>query len=136
MTSLDLTRGHFWDYGENRPLVGMIPLFGDIFLKAPIKLDKFKIVPYGIVGFGIIFWDFDESSLLETNGISVSIDPGFGMKFGGGIDFFVTENIAIFGEGSFIWSDADATAAAKGTVAAATIDTDTWLIGGGIKYVF
>ncbi len=102
----------------------------------PIKIDQYKIVPYGVVGFGIIFWDFDESSLLKTNGITVSMDPAFGMKFGGGVDFFVTENLAIFREGSFIWSDADATVAGRGAVASATVDTDTWLIGGGIKYVF
>jgi len=120
------------DYGN----LNMIPLFGDIFVKLPFKVEGFKVVPYGVVGAGVLFWDFEESSLVRDSGVTISIDPAFGLKFGGGIDFFVTKNIAIFGEASFIWSDADATASAGGSVASATLDTDLWLLGGGVKYVF
>ena len=51
-------------------------------------------------------------------------------------DFFFTENVAIFGEVSYLYSDATAKASAFGSYAEAKLDTDIWLFGGGIKYVF
>src|SRR3989338_6804453 len=52
------------DYGK----LTMVPLIGDIFLKAPIKEGQYKIVPYGVVGIGIIFWDFEESTIVKNAG--------------------------------------------------------------------
>ncbi|MBU0768511.1 MAG: porin family protein [Proteobacteria bacterium] len=114
-----------------------IPVLGDIYLKLPFELtDEFKVVPYGVAGFGMMFWDYEESSLLKDNGISVDVDPSFAMRFGGGVDFFITENFAIFGEVSYLYSDARVKASAFGAQAEATMDTDAWIFGGGVKFVF
>ena len=44
--------------------------------------------------------------------------------------------LMVRGEGSYIWSDSDASASAGGTVASATLNTSAWMAGGGVKYVF
>jgi len=119
-------------YGDVRA----VPLLADFYLRYPIDAGENTLIPYAIGGVGIIFWDYDESSLLELFGISVDMDTELGLKLGGGCDFLISENFALNLEGSYLWSDANATVAAAGTVAAAEIDTDSWLITGGVKFYF
>lgn len=120
------------DFGD----VSAIPLLADVYLRYPIELGESKIVPYGVGGVGVIFWDYEESSLLKNNGITVNMDPELGLKLGGGVDYFFTKNFAINAEASYIWSDADMSVTAFGSQAAATIDTDAWVVCGGLKYYF
>lgn len=120
------------DYGDIRA----VPILADIYVRTPLEVGGKKLVPYAIGGIGVILWDYEESSLLTSNGISVSMDPELGVKLGGGADYFLTNNLAINFEGSYIWSDADVSVTAFGANAAATIDTDAWILNGGIKYYF
>jgi outer membrane protein W len=120
------------DYGD----VNAVPLFADLYLRYPLEIDINTFVPYVIGATGVVFWDYDESSLLTNNGISVNMDAKLGLKVGAGIDFFVDNNFAINIEGDYVWSDADVSIAAVGTVAAATVDTDYWIVNGGLKYYF
>jgi len=120
------------DYGD----VQAIPLLVDVYLRYPIEMAENQVVPYMIGGIGVIFWDYEESSLLSSNGITVDMDSELGIKVGAGVDYFITENLAINVEGSYVWSDADMTVAAFGSYASATIDTDFVSVNGGLKYYF
>jgi len=120
------------DYGE----LSAVPLFGDVYLRYPTEVDNHLFVPYIVGGIGVIFWEYDESTLLENNNITVDIDPALGLKFGGGLEYFATDNVSITFETAYTWSDADASVSAFGSTASATIETDYWSINGGMKYYF
>jgi len=120
------------DYGDVRA----IPLLADVYLRYPIEAGNRMFVPYIIGGVGIIFWEYDESSLLANNGVSVDMDTELGIKAGCGFEYFISDNVALNLEGSYLWSDANMSVAAFGTYAAAEIDTDAWIVNGGFKYYF
>lgn len=121
------------DYGD----MSIVPLFADLYLRAPIELAENMLVPYVVGGIGVIFWDFDESSYLEDQEGTIDMDAELGYKLGGGFDYYLTDNFAINVEGSYVWSDADATAInADGDVLEGTFDTDYCMVTGGFKYQF
>ncbi len=114
-----------------------VPLLGDIIVKVPIEMDKFTLTPYGLVGIGVLFPDFAESDIVKNAGLSLETDTAFAMKFGGGIDFYVTKNIALNFEASYLMAEIDAKANWNGqTYATDTLKADSWLIGGGLKVRF
>lgn len=108
-----------------------VPIFGDIILRVPMEC---QVQPYGIVGLGAIVWNVDHN----ISNVDVEIDTAFAAKFGGGIDWFVNDNWIINFEASFVTSDADATVRNTVTGASATAqgETDYWMVGGGLKYLF
>ena len=128
------------DFEESSVKLGTlrgVPLLGDIIAKLPIEMDKFTLTPYGIVGIGVLFSDFAESDVVKNAGISLETKTAFAMKFGGGIDLYVTKNIALNFEASYLMADIDASANWRGqTYATDTLTADSWLIGGGVKVRF
>ena len=54
----------------------------------------------------------------------------------GGADYYVTDTVAFFAEGGYIWSDYDANIRAGGAVVAANVDTDAAYVVGGVKLGF
>lgn len=120
------------DYGD----VQAVPLLANLYLRYPLELGGRTFVPYLLGGIGVIFWDYEEGALLKSYGITVDMDPKLGVKAGGGFDYFLTENFALSLEGAYVWSDADMSVVAFGAYAATTIDTDFWILSGGLKYYF
>ena len=120
------------DYGD----VSVVPLLATLIVKNPIELDECAVVPYGILGLGVCFWDYDESSALTNAGISVDMDSEFALKLGAGLDYYFTENVALNLEGSFMWSDTTGHVDAFGTHAQVDLDGDMWMLGGGLKCRF
>lgn len=120
------------DYGDIRA----IPLLADVYLRYPTELGAQTVIPYAIGGIGVVFWEYDESSLLEANSVVVDMDNSLGIKIGGGVDYFISESLALNLEGSYLWSDADASIAAFGTYTEATVDTDSFILTLGFKYYF
>ena len=118
------------DYGD----ITSIPLLGTLVIKNPMPFQDTTVVPYGIFGLGVIFYDFDESSALSNNNISVEDDSGLGIKAGVGLDYYLTENAAINLEISYLWADRNFSVPTRGTVTAADFDADAWLFGGGLKF--
>lgn len=111
-----------------------VPILGVIILKYPIEATDDRLVPFAVVGAGVVLWSFDESSLLDVNGISVTGDESFAFKVGGGFDYYLTDNMAVFFEGSYMWSEYDVSISAGGAVVGTTLDTDAMFIGGGLKF--
>lgn len=120
------------DYGDVRA----IPLLANLFLRLPLEATENKLVPYAVGSIGVIIWDYEESSLLTDNGISVEGDTSFAARIGGGADFYIADNIAIFAEGGYMWSEYEAEVSAGGSVIAGTVDTDAAYAVGGIKIGF
>jgi opacity protein-like surface antigen len=109
----------------------MVPLFGDIILRVPMEN---QVQPYAIFGLGAIFWD----ASTDVANVEVDVDTAFAAKFGAGLDWFINENWIANFEFSYVTSDAEGTA--RNTVTGASIsaegETDYWMVGGGIKYLF
>ena len=82
-----------------------IPLLANLFLRLPLEATGNKLVPYAVGSIGVIIWDYEESSLLTDNGISIDGDTSFAARIGGGADFYIADNIAIFAEGGYMWSE-------------------------------
>ncbi len=119
-------------YGDIRAF----PLLADVVLKYPIPATENTVVPYAIAGVGVVFWDYDEDDILTRNGITVDSDTTFAARLGGGIDYFVNDQWAVFVEGSYLFSEYEADIKAAGLVIAGTVDTDAAFVTGGIKYRF
>lgn len=116
---------------DNAADVDMVPLLVDFIVRQPAQADQPQVF-YGVLGLGALFFSADSN----IAGVNVDIDDAFGVKLGGGVDWFVNENWALNFEASYIFSDASASASAGPIAASGDVDTDYWQIGGGIKYVF
>ncbi len=107
------------------------PVFGDIILRVPTQSEA---KPYAVVGLGAIFWDV--SSNLAN--VTFDIETSFAAKFGAGVDWFMNDHWALNLEASYVASSADATATNTTTGASLSTsgDTNYWMVGGGLKYLF
>ena len=110
-----------------------IPLFGDLIVRFP---NQSSVEPYGVLALGAIFWNFDESSLVKSAGVTASVDTGFAAKLAGGVDWFMNDHWAVNVEGGYIFSNATATVSGGGASISDKSDMDHWVVGGGLKYVF
>lgn len=96
-----------------------------------------QVVPYGKVGAGVIFFNFDESSLLNTLNIDIDVDDAFAIKIAGGFDWFLNDNTAVNFEIGYLFSEADISGSLAGTsLGNDKINTDHLIIGGGLKFIF
>ncbi len=101
------------------------------------NLENQAFVPYGVVGLGLIFWNYDESDQLDAAHVNVNADTSFAGKVGGGVDWFVNNNWIANFEGSYYMNDANVELELNGvTIAQDDVNTSFWLVGGGAKYVF
>lgn len=115
-----------------------VPLLGEIILRVPVAEEQ-QIQPYGVLGLGIAFFDFDESATVRASNVEVEVDDAFAVKVGGGVDWFADEHWIVNLEVSYIFADTDVSARNTVTGASASIsnvDADNWFVGGGLKYRF
>lgn len=136
----------FMEYDVNEDITGLdinlgevsgVPLLGIVILKYPIPATDDKLVPYILGGVGVTFWEFDTSSVLATAlpGTSVDDDVAFTWKAGVGADYYITESVAMFVEGSWFSSEYDADVTAPGLGAGSfDVDIEGFIVGGGLKF--
>ncbi|MEE8549631.1 MAG: porin family protein [Gemmatimonadota bacterium] len=79
-----------------------------------------RIQPYALVGIGVMHVEVD-----DTVGLGISeTEAGFAARFGGGLDFYITENIAVSVGVDYLLPTGDVE------------DLDYVSFGGGIQYRF
>ena len=131
----DVTSGGITIFG---PDTSEFSVFGDFILRVPTGSNP--IVPYGVVGLGVIFWNIDDAATNAGVTVATDVDTAFGVKVGGGVDWFVNDHWIVNFNGAYVFNDADATLTATGGGATAsvsdTLDLDYWTVGGGLKYLF
>lgn len=106
-----------------------IPVLVDaIFRMAP--LSDLPLVPYGVLGAGVIIFDYDRDDVSLSN-LDDDIDASFTVKAGGGVDWFLNEHWIVNFEAAYYFTEEDVelTNTTRG-------DLDFWTVGGGVKYVF
>jgi len=113
-----------------------VPVFGILQARYPFAAGGTNATVYGTFGLGGIFWDYNESDLLNRNSINVDVENSLAVKLGLGVDLFINRNWVVSAEGSYVFSNSKTTISAPGLVAAEDVDTDYWTIGGGAKYYF
>ncbi len=114
------------------------PVLGDVIVKVPLGMGEYTVVPYGVAGFGVLFFDVQESGSVVD---AINTDTPFLMKFGGGIDFYLVANkdftVALNGEASYHVADVKITGRANGaTFNSEQIDVNRSYFGGGLKIRF
>ena len=81
--------------------IEFIPLYFILIGKYPLEFTDYTLVPYVLGGVGIVFWDSDASQ----PGVTDDEGEDYAFKLGGGADYYVTDNTAVFIEGGFqSWS--------------------------------
>lgn len=90
-------------------------------------------------GVGYYLNDFKLSSAFTTlsPGLRLDADDSFGFHINGGVEFFITDNVALGGDLKYIWNDSDFTAFEPGfPPETVNIDLDAFSAGISIKYFF
>jgi outer membrane protein W len=111
-----------------------IPLLVDFYFRWYRREEPY--VPYGVVGLGVMFHRFDENEDLAGRGIDIDDESGFGARLGLGLDWFVNDSWIVNVETSYFFSSTDLDSDSTSSVIAEGPDTDYWLVGGGVKYLF
>lgn len=122
--------------GEDWGDANSVPLLANIVLRMPLEATENRVVPYVVGGIGVMFWNFDESNLLKNAGISVDSEASFAAQIGAGVDFYLSDRIAVFGEATYLFSEVDTTISGSGLTGTLEGDTDAILLGVGAKMRF
>ena len=92
-----------------------------------------------IFTFGYFFNDFDQNDpvieFIYGAGADVDVDDSFGFHVGGGVEVFVTENVALNLDLKYIWTKVEADVNIAG-FKDEDIDMDSFVVGLGIKFYF
>jgi hypothetical protein len=113
-----------------------IPLIAGIQYRFPYMVGNSRAAFYGLLGAGIILYEFDESQVVLDATSTIEADDAFAFKVGAGWDIFFPdyENIALNIEASWILTTEDVVLTHKGLVGSTDEDTHYFLVGGGIRY--
>jgi len=98
-----------------------------------------KVSPYLLFGIGYFFNDFDQNDpvveFIYGAGADIDVDDSFGFHVGGGVEVFVTENVALNLDLKYIWTKVEADVNIPG-FKDEDIDMDSFVAGLGIKFYF
>jgi len=112
-----------------------VPFFATVQWRHPFIVRDRKATLYLVSGLGAISWRFDESDGVRRLNEQIEAGTAFGAKGAVGVDFFLGEKWAINVEWSFVNSTTKVEFKVPGIRAQETVDTDYWVLGGGVKYL-
>ena len=112
----------------------VIPLLVNV----PIKYPMDKFVPYAVGGTGVFFFAFQNDEQVLDEDVELDVDTvAYGFKAGAGFDYYLTDSMALnFESGFWFMADPDLTLKTSSGDLSAAADTDSWYIGGGLKFRF
>ena len=113
-----------------------VPIMGDLVLKMPIAATGNHLVPYVYGAAGVIIWSYAKSGYSDTTGVDAGDRTHFAAKPGAGLEYYLTPNIALFVEASYLFSDRFALKNAAVTPPNGEVDVNSVYGGGGIKIAF
>jgi outer membrane protein W len=133
--------------GVNWATIEAVPIFATLqFRWVSRKPEELKwIVPYACIGGGYYVLDIEERSELRAYylpgaGVDLEIDDTFFFHLGGGLDAFLTKNLAINLEVRYAWAETDIDerlSAGGGTLERGdTINLNAAFVGAGFKFYF
>jgi hypothetical protein len=113
-----------------------VPALADVVLKMPLSFTDNRLVPYIYGSAGVIFWSYAKSGYSDTTGLDAKDRTHFAAKPGGGLEYYLTPQISIFIEGSYLFSPKFELKNAAITPPNGRIDVNSVYGGGGIKIAF
>jgi opacity protein-like surface antigen len=118
--------------GGSSEELGIGLVLADIIVRIPNHPFHEQLVPYFVLGLGAgdAYVTNDSGTSNVRNGDDVD-DMGFAWKLGGGLDWFINDNWAIYGEVAYVDVDADLPGTSVGSDS-----IDFWTVGAGLKFVF
>ena len=136
------------DYTETDVDLKALGLSGDAgdFESIPVLLSlrahlstNTKVSPYLLFGVGYFFNDIDQNDstieFIYGPGAKVDVDDSFGFHFGGGVEVFVSENVALNLDLKYIWTEVETSVNVAGFTDE-DLNMDSFVAGLGIKYYF
>lgn len=136
------------DYTETDVELSALGLSGDAgdFESIPVLLSlrvhfstNPKVSPYLLFGGGYFFNDIDQNDstieFIYGSGAKVDVDDSFGFHVGGGVEVFVSENVALNLDLKYIWTEVETSVNVAGFTDE-DMDMDSFVAGLGIKYYF
>jgi len=112
---------------------GIVQVMGDIIVRVPEHPFHEALVPYGVLGLGVIGVYTEAEPTATTQNGDDADDTVFGWKLGAGFDWFLNQNWAInFEVAYFDSSELDLAPTSMGNNA----EIDFWTVGGGLKWVW
>ena len=136
------------DYTETDVDLDALGLEGDAgdFESIPVLLSlrahlstNTKVSPYLLFGIGYLFNDIDQNDstieFIYGSGAKIDVDDSFAFHVGGGVEVFVTENVALNLDLKYIFTKVEADVNVAG-FKDEDIDMDSFVAGLGIKYYF
>lgn len=136
------------DYTETDVDLKALGLSGDAgdFESIPVLLSlrahlstNTKVSPYLLFGIGYFFNDIDQNDsnieFIYGPGAKVDVDDSFGFHVGGGVEVFVSENVALNLDFKYIWTEVETSVNVAGFTDE-DLDMDSFVAGLGIKYYF
>ncbi|MGH7197252.1 MAG: outer membrane beta-barrel protein [Candidatus Omnitrophota bacterium] len=116
-----------------------VPIMADFIFRASKWHEN--LVPYAVVGVGVVLWDLDGTTTVSAPGVGtfpvqIEVDNAFGLKAGGGFDWFINENWILFFEATYTWTEPDVETTVLGTSSSDEVDLSYINVGGGVKFVF
>jgi len=113
-----------------------IPLMADLVLKIPIVATDNRLVPYIYGAAGPMVWHYDKSGYSDNSGVETRTRAHWAAKPGAGIEYYLNPHVAIFIEGSYLFSERFRLKDASSTPPNGKLDVDSTYGGGGIKIAF
>ena len=113
-----------------------VPAMADLVLKMPIAATGNRLVPYIYGSAGVIFWSYFKSGYSDDTGVDARSRTHFAAKPGGGLEYYLTPRVALFVEGSYLFSEKFVLKNAAITPPNGKVNVDSAYGGGGIKIAF
>jgi opacity protein-like surface antigen len=128
---VELRGSYFPDFGDSddESSLDIIPVEADAIYKLPIAD---RLTSY--VGGGVGYYMFELDS--DNDGVKVDVDDEFGWFALAGVEFILTEQLALFAEGKYTWLDVTAKASGDGVDASEDASLDGFGGNAGVMLRF
>lgn len=100
------------------------------------RYPKGRLKPFIFAGVGVMFVNLEAEEWIKRTGANIGVGTGLAYQMGGGIDYFIAENVAFYTRVGYLWSQVGAEAAVTGYSNPAKVELDHFFSGGGIKMLF
>jgi opacity protein-like surface antigen len=100
-----------------------------------LPLDESQVQPYFVAGIGGIYWDFETSKEVKDDGLTLDLSSALAVQVGGGVDWFVSERMAINIEAAYVFNKPSGSARYEDDVYSGSGESDFVRIGGGLKAI-
>ncbi|MDE2028500.1 MAG: outer membrane beta-barrel protein [Candidatus Omnitrophica bacterium] len=113
-----------------------VPAMVDVIFKLPLGFTGNRLVPYVFGAGGAVWWNYSKSGYSDTTGVSAKDRWHWAVKPGAGLEYYLNPHLAVFVEGSYLFSERFDLKGAAVSPPNGKLKLDSMYGGGGIKIAF